>query len=130
MKLQKILPLSAILVVFAALPSFAGSTYVENSYNLRSTFNGKSHTNVNVDEIYSGHRSATSSATKKVASTTTTTEAKDGRTFNETDVADIYTTSSSSEAGNFTNTTAVRQTESYDFSGFSKDHRVTSGYNF
>ncbi|MGF1602180.1 MAG: hypothetical protein ACFCU8_09190 [Thermosynechococcaceae cyanobacterium] len=130
MKLQKILPLSAILVAAAALPSLAGSTYVENSYNLRSTFNGKSHTNVKVDEVYKGWRSADSSATKNVWSTTTTTENKDGRTFSEVDKADIRTTSGSWEKGDFTNTTAVRQTESYDFSGFSKDHRVTSGYNF
>jgi hypothetical protein len=130
MKLQQILPLSAILVAAAALPSLAGSTYVENSYNLRSTFNGKSNTSVKVDEVYKGWRSADSSATKNVWSTTTTTENKDGRSFHEVDKADIHTTSGSWEKGDFTNTTAVRQHESYDFSGFSKDHRVTSGYSF
>jgi hypothetical protein len=130
MKLQQILPLSAILVAAAALPSLAGSTYVENSYNLRSTFNGKSNTSVKVDEVYKGWRSADSSATKNVWSTTTTTEHKDGRSFEEVDRADIQTTSRSWEKGDFTNTTAVRQNESYDFSGFSKDHRVTSGYSF
>jgi hypothetical protein len=130
MKLQKILPLSAILVAAAALPSLAGSTYVENSYNLKSTFNGRSNTTVDVNEHYSGTRSAHSSATKDVTSETTTTEAKDGRTFHEKDIATINTTSTSSESGDFTNTTAVKQTESYDFSGFAKDHRVTSGYSF
>jgi hypothetical protein len=130
MKLQKILPLSAILVGVAALPSFAGSSYVENSYNLKSTFNGRSDTNVKVDEVYKGWRSAGSNATKNEWSTTTVTEAKDGRNFTETDTADISTTSYASESGDFRTTTNVAVKESYNFSGFDKDHRVTSGFDF
>jgi phage-related tail fiber protein len=130
MKLQRILPLSAILVGVAALPSLAGSSYVENSFNLKSIFNGKSSTTVNVDEIYKGWRSAGSDAVKKEWSTTKATEVKDGRYFSEVDKADIKTTSFAREKGDFTTTTAVRVNESYDFSGFDKDHRVTSGFDF
>ncbi|MGB7413955.1 MAG: hypothetical protein WA902_07080 [Thermosynechococcaceae cyanobacterium] len=130
MKLQKILPLSAILVAAAALPSLAGTSFVENSYNLKSTFNGKSSTNINVNEVYKGWREAGSNATKNEWSTTTTTEAKDGRTFHEVDKADIATSSYSHEKGDFTTTTNVAVKESYDFSGFDKTHRVTSGFSF
>ncbi|MGB7413956.1 MAG: hypothetical protein WA902_07085 [Thermosynechococcaceae cyanobacterium] len=130
MKLQRILPLSALLVAAAALPSLAGTSFVENSYNLKSTFNGKSSTNINVNEVYKGHRTAGSDASKTEKSITTTTEAKDGRTFNEVDTADIATSSYSRESGDFATATNVAVKESYDFSGFDKTHRVTSGFSF
>lgn len=130
MKLQKVLPLSAVLVGLAALPSVAGSSYVENSYRLRSITDGTSTTNVDVAEIYEGTRTASSNAVKTEWGTTTVTEANDGRTFDETESFDIEATSSSSESGHFSKTTDVDVTETYHFTGFEKDHRVTSGYDF
>ncbi|PZD71496.1 hypothetical protein C1752_06116 [Acaryochloris thomasi RCC1774] len=96
MKLQKVLPLSAILVGFAALPSFAGSSYVENSFNLKNTYNGHSNTDVDVNQVYWGTRSAGSDATKDEYSITTTEYNESGdvagswreTNFSEVDVAD------------------------------------------
>lgn len=130
MKLQKILPLSCIAVSLAALPALAGSSYVENSYRLRSITGGTSTTNVDVSEIYSGWRKADSTAVKTEWGTTTVTEAKDGRTFHETESFDITARSGSWERGDFTKTTDVNVTEVYHFTGFEKDHRVTSGFDF
>jgi hypothetical protein len=130
MKLQTILPISAILVGAVALPSFAGETSVRNTYDLRSTFNGHSKTTIDVNEVYKGDRSASSYATKNGWTSTSVTENKDGRHFTEQDKFDISTTSNSHEKGTFVNTTNVKSEESYDFSGFSKDHKTASGYKF
>ncbi|PZD72131.1 hypothetical protein C1752_04109 [Acaryochloris thomasi RCC1774] len=138
MKLQRVLPLSAILVGFAALPSLAGSSYVENSFNLKNTYNGHSDTKVKVHEVYKGTRSAGSDAVKNEWSVTTTDYTEKGdvagswreTNFSEVDVADISVSSWSSEHGRFKNTTDVAVHESYDFSGFDKTHRVTSGFDF
>ncbi len=143
MKLQKVLPLSAILVGFAALPSLAGSSYVENSYDLKNTFNGRSSTKVRVDETYKGWREAGSDATKTVNATTTTSYNEWGditadngdvawrdTTFNETDTTNITVNSWSKEKGDFTRTTDIDVDESYNFTGFNKTHKVTSGFSF
>ncbi len=138
MKLQKVLPLSAILVGVAALPSLAGSSYVENSFNLKNTFNGRSNTDVDVHQLYEGTRSAGSDAVKNETSTTTTDYYETGdvagswreTNFSEIDVADISVSSWSRESGSFSNSTDVAVDESYNFSGFDKTHRVTSGFDF
>ncbi len=138
MKLQKIIPLSAIFIGFLALPSFAGSSYVENSFNLKNTYNGVSDTNVNIKQIYQGIRSAGSDAVKNELSITTTDYSEYGdvagswreTNFSEIDIADITAKSWSREYGRFKNVTNVAVKESYDFSGFDKTHRVTSGFDF
>ncbi|PZD72132.1 hypothetical protein C1752_04110 [Acaryochloris thomasi RCC1774] len=138
MKIQRILPLSAILVGFAALPSLAGSSYVENSFNLKNTYNGYSKTDVDVNQLYLGTRSAGSDATKDEYSITKTDYNEKGdvagswreTNFSEVDVADISVSSWSEESGAFINSTKVAVDESYQFSGFDKTHRVTSGFDF
>ncbi|KAI9133310.1 hypothetical protein [Acaryochloris sp. CCMEE 5410] len=131
MKFQKIAPLAVLISLgAAALPAAAGESYVENSYRLKSTFNGHSTTNVNVHETYNANTWADSSAVKTEWGSTTVTEAKDGRTFHETESFDIVTESSAREDGRLSRTVNVSTTESYDFSGFDKDHRVTSGFSF
>jgi hypothetical protein len=130
MKWCRTIPLSLVLLGVAALPSFAGSTYVENSYRVRSIFNGKSTTKIDIKEIYEGVREATSSAVKREWGSTSVSEIKDGRHFIERDRFDITTRSASQERGNFVQNTNVSVRESFDFSGFEKNHRVTGGFDF
>lgn len=132
MKLQKIAS-AAILVslgLVAASPAFAGETYVYNKYRLKSTFNGKSSTDVKVNETYNATTWAGSESTKTEWGNTTVTEAKDGRNFHEYEAFDITTTSKATEDGKLSRTTNVNNHESYNFSGFDKDHIVGSGFSF
>lgn len=143
MMLRKVLPLSFLFVSLAALPALAGSSYVENSFNLRNIYNGKSKTDVNINEIYHGIRSAGSDAIKNTHSVTTTSYKEKGdirldngdtvwrnTKFYETDVSDIVTTSWSRESGSFSKLTNINVRDTYNFSGFDKVHRATSGFDF
>ncbi|NJK40233.1 MAG: hypothetical protein HC934_00625 [Acaryochloridaceae cyanobacterium SU_2_1] len=131
MKLQQIASAAIFISLgLAALPAVAGETYVENSYRLKSIYNGKSTTNVNVKETYNATTWAGSNATKREWGSTTVTEAANGRTFNEHEAFDIVTTSSATEDGKLSRITNVDSKDFYEFSGFNKDHRVTSGFSF
>lgn len=131
MKFQKIAPLAVLISLgAAALPAAAGSSYVENSIRLRSIKDGRSTTNINVHETYNAKTWAHSSATKHEWGSTSVTEDKDGRWFKEHDTYDIVTKSYAQEDGKLSRTVNVHTNESYNFSGFEKDHRVTSGFDF
>ncbi|WP_299485384.1 hypothetical protein [Acaryochloris sp. IP29b_bin.137] len=130
MKFQKIAPLAVLLSLGAALPASAGSSYVKNSYDLRSIYDGKSTTNIHVHETYKADTWAHSSATKKEWGYTSVTEHKDGRDFNEFESFDIKTTSYAQEDGRLERDVRVHTHESYKFSGFEKDHTVSSGFEF
>ena len=130
MKWCRALSLSVILLNVVVLPSFAGSAYVEDSYRLRKIFNGESTTKVKIKEIYTGIREADSYAVKREWGSTVAIEAKDGRNFYENDRFNITTKSSAQERGNVRKVTNVNVIESYEFSGFNKSHRVTSGFDF
>lgn len=131
MKFQKIAPLAVLVSLgAAALPAAAGESYVENSYRIRSIYNGHSTTNVNVHETYDAKTWARSETTKTEWGTTTTTGDKDGVWFNETESFDIVANSSAGEDGRLWRETNVHSTETYDFSGINKDHRVTAGFSF
>ncbi|MGR3275496.1 hypothetical protein ACSYAD_10315 [Acaryochloris marina NIES-2412] len=131
MKLQKIAPLAVLISLgAAALPAAAGESYVENSYRVKSIFNGHSTTNVNVHETYDATTWAGSVSTKHVDATTTTKGDKDGVWFEETDHSTISTISSATEDGKLSRTTNVHNTDSYDYSGINKTHRVTGGFSF
>ncbi len=130
MKWCSAIPLSFVLLSVVTLPSLAGSSYVENSYKVRSIFNGKSTTKIDIQEVYEGVREATSSAVKREWGTTSVSEIQNGRNFAERDRFDITTRSSSQERGNVLKNTNISVRESYDFSGFEKSHRVTSGFDF
>ncbi len=131
MKLQIIAPVAVLISLgAAALPAAAGESYVENSYRIRSIYNGHSTTNVNVHETYNADTWAKSSSTKTEWGTTTTSGDKDGVWFDETESFDITAHSSAGEDGHISRTTNVHSTETYDFSGINKDHRVTSGFSF
>jgi hypothetical protein len=130
MKWRTAISLSLVFVSAVTLPSFAGSSYVEDSYRLRSIYNGESTTKIDIKEVYQGTREADSSAVKREWGTTSVTEVKDGRSFVETDRYDATARSYSREAGDFLKTTTVSVQESFDFNGFSKAHRVTSGFEF
>ncbi|MGB7413954.1 MAG: hypothetical protein WA902_07075 [Thermosynechococcaceae cyanobacterium] len=130
MKWRSSIPFSFIFLAVVTLPSFAGSSYVENSYKVRSIFNGESKTKIDIKEVYEGVREAGSSAVKREWGTTSVAESRDGRNFLEKDRFDVTTKSYSQERGNFLKTTNVSIRESYDFSGFEKNHRVSSGFDF
>lgn len=131
MKFQKIAPLAVLISLgAAALPASAGSSYVENSYRLKSIYNGKSTTNIRVHETYKADTWAHSSATKNEWGHTSVSEHKDGRKFNEYEAFDITTSSYAQEDGKLHRNVNIHTKESYNFSGFEKDHRVTSGFDF
>ncbi len=130
MKCHYVLPGLLLFLSVAAQRASAGSAYAENSYRVRQIFNGKSETKLDIQETYSGERKAGSTAIKREWGTTTVTESANGRNFVETDRFDITTRSYSRERGDFLRTTNINVTESYDFSGFEKSHRVTSGFDF
>jgi hypothetical protein len=130
MRLRYALSLSCLLISAVAWPSLAGSTSVTNSYQFRSIFNGKSSTEIDIKEIYTGWRSAESSAVKEGWTSTDISEYKNGRYFNERDRFDIKTSSYSRERGDFANKTDIKIRESYDFTGFNKSHEVVSSYDF
>lgn len=131
MKFHKIAPLAVLISLgAAALPAAAGESYVENSYRVKSIFNGHSTTNVRVKEQYDARTWAGSVSTKEVEATTTTSGDKDGVWFKEVDNSKIKTVSSATEDGKLSRTTNVTQRDSYDYSGINKDHRVTGGFSF
>lgn len=130
MRVRTALPLSVIFTSLTALSAQAGSSYVENSYRLRSITNGRSLTNINISETYQGWREAVSSATKREWGATAVSEWRDGRDFREQERFDITATSKAYEKGDFIKNTDVYVRETYHFTGFEKDHRVTSGFDF
>ena len=139
MKAQRLLPLcSALFLSLAAAPAFAGSTSVNNSWNLRDITNGKSTTNIDVKETYWGTRDASSTATKTEWGVNIVTDnlnahgkpTGDGPTLFEYDSYDITATSTAGEWGSFDKTTTVGVEESYNFEGLDKSHTVTSSFSF
>ncbi|NJN74887.1 MAG: hypothetical protein HC799_19950 [Limnothrix sp. RL_2_0] len=123
-----------------SLPAFAGgaSTYVENSYNLRNIYNGRSQTNVKVDSTYEFDRTAQSNASKIGTTSSTTMQSasgnKDGfainQSFVEKDNFNISNTSSVKETGSGSENKTVTVSDSYSYNGFDKTHRVTSGFGY
>ncbi len=138
LNLRKALPISAVLAAFCALPAVAGSSYTENSYNLRNITNGRSVTNINVTDVKNTWGEGGSYNSKEGTSSTsvyqsTRTDAPGewtSSTLSEQDSFDITATSFTKERFDGTTKTNVSVTDAYDYAGTDKTHRTTSGFDF
>ncbi|WP_299492013.1 hypothetical protein [Acaryochloris sp. IP29b_bin.137] len=132
MKAQRVLPIcSALFLSLAAMPAFAGTSSVSNSWNLRDIEHGRSKTKVNVKDTYKYKRHAGSHAVKNEWGFNTVTDnPKDGPSLYEYDSYDITASSWTKESGRGKSVTKVNVSESYKFDGLDKTHTVTSGYSF
>lgn len=153
MKLRKLLPLSATLFLgLAAMPAFAGTSSVTNSWSTRDIKNGYSKTNINVHEKYDFHRDAGSDAHKTEYGLTVITDnlnqselgsyetrtnhpptpkpGDDSTKFFEVEVYKADASSWAKEWGYGYRDTKVNAQEYYEFDGFDKTHSVSSGFSF
>lgn len=134
MKAQRLLPVcSALFLSLAAMPAFAGTSSVSNSWNLRDIEHGRSKTKVKVNDTYKYKRSAGSDAVKHEWGFNIVSDnynSKDGPSLYEYDSYDITASSWTKEHGRGKSKTKVNVTESYRFDGLDKTHTVTSGYSF
>lgn len=132
MKAQRLLPVcSALFLGFVAMPAFAGTSSVSNSWNIRDIKNGHSSTTVNVTDNYSYWREAGSDAVKKERGVNIVKDYnKGGPSLYEKDVYKIKASSWTYEKGDGHSLTEVVVSESYNFDGLDKTHTVTSGYSF
>ena len=136
----KIISLSTVLVGALSIPAIAGgaSTYVENSYSIRNIFSGLSETKVRLDSTYRFDRKSISDSLKQGTTSSRTNQSASGdvdgfwvdQSFREVDKFNIYSRSNVVENGWGIEKVSLRSFDSYQYNGFDKTHRVTSGFGY
>ena len=136
----KSISLSTVLVGALSLPAIAGgaSTYFENSYNIRNIFNGLSETKVRLDSTYRFDRKSVSDSLKQGTTNSVTKQSASGdvdgfwteQSFIEKDKFHISARSNVTENGWGVEKVRLTSFDTFQYNGFDKTHRVTSGFSY
>jgi hypothetical protein len=155
MKIQAILSLSTLVLGMGAVPSFAGEAFVTNSSSWQNITNGHGRSETTFHESYNGSRLAVAGAVKyengysytnpeRSPQPVTRSESSNPdeqygsgnseRSYNpNTRQGYTYTAASYSlnaEFGDFHQTTNSKAYQSYNFTGGSNSHSVSSGFRY
>ena len=111
---------------------------MENDFSIRNIFRGRSLTRINIDRYSNIIQEGRAFSSKYGSSQTETFQSTFGKvdgfktrqTFAEVDDFIINARSIAKESGITSQTESISVTDSYDFNGIDKTHRVTSGFNF
>jgi hypothetical protein len=155
MKVKAILSLSTLVLGMGAVPSFAGEAFVTNSSSWQNITNGYGRSDTTFHESYDGSRLAVAAAAKyekgysysnpgyssqpitRYESSKPVEQYGSGESegsYNpNTRQGYTYTAASYSlnaEFGNFHQTTDSKAYQSYNFTGGSNSHSVSSGFRY
>ena len=155
MKVKAILSLSTLVLGMGAVPSFAGEAFVTNSSSWQNITNGYGRSDTTFHESYDGSRLAVAAAAKyengysysnpehSSQPVTHYESSKPGEQYGSggsekssnpnAHQGYTYTASSYSlnaEFGNFHQTTDSKAYQSYNFTGGSNSHSVSSGFRY
>jgi hypothetical protein len=150
MNTKAIFSLSAILLGMGAIPAFAGEASVTNSYSWQNITNGYGKSNTTFHESYEGYRLAVAGAYKVengynysnpnpgYSSTPVEKVSSDSMQYGESNnprylTGNNYVATSGSlnlEYGTFKQTTDTNASQTYNFTGGSNSHTVSSGFSY